>query len=108
MRSRPNQQQLKQQEDGRYDNAGIITENPISSKLQINEIMMDVVIVGMEGGCHENITMIQDGVTKWGKLRHDGHKEEDTYKNSDLREKNCWKKQQKEDKQKIHEKEQQI
>lgn len=70
--------------------------------------MMDVVIVGMEGGFQDNITMIHEGVTKGGNLCNYGHEEENTYHNSDLREKVSRKKQQKEDTQKIHEKEQQI
>lgn len=54
--------------------------------------MTDVPVGSMEGGCQENITNMLEGVTKGANLPFDGHEEEDTYKNSDLRDQNSRKK----------------
>lgn len=69
---------------------------------------MDVVVGGIKERCSEKLTNLQEEVTKGGKLPYDGHVEEDTYQNSDLRDENSRKTQQKKDTQKIHEKQQQI
>lgn len=69
---------------------------------------MDVAVGGIKERCSEKLTNLQGEVTKGGKLHYDGPVEEDTYQNSDLRDENSRKTQQKEDTQKIHEKQQQV
>lgn len=74
--SRPDHQQLHQQKKGKNNNWGIIAENPLISELNIPISRLVVADGGMKGGCNENSSNMQEGVTKEGNLSHDGHEKE--------------------------------